>query len=203
MGLAAILIYILLVALYQSFLQPLAIMFSLPVTVVGAFGGLWLTNNSLSIFSMLGLVLLMGIVTKNAILIVDFTNQLRETGQPVKKALVEAGRMRLRPVLMTTGALVFSLLPVLLGTGAGAESRAPIAAVVVGGNITSTLLTLVLVPVIYNFFDWGGGLMKRIMRFVLGKKAGSIPVIVHPPAPQSGVAISLNPPGSQPGAESA
>jgi HAE1 family hydrophobic/amphiphilic exporter-1 len=202
-ALSAILIYILLVALYQSFLQPLAIMLSLPVTVVGAFGGLWLTNNSLSIFSLLGMILLMGIVTKNAILIVDFTNQLREEGMPTKKALIEAGRLRLRPVLMTTGALVFALLPVLLGTGAGAESRAPIAAAVVGGNITSTLLTLVLVPVVYNFFDWGSGLMKRITGFILGTDSDTPAVISRPPAPQTGAAISLNPPAAQPGAESA
>ncbi len=204
MALSGIMIYILLVALYQSWLQPLAIMLSLPVTVVGAFAGLWLTNNGLSIFSLLGMVLLMGIVTKNAILIVDFTNQLRqEQGYPTKKALVEAGRLRLRPVLMTTGALVFAMLPVLLGTGAGAESRAPIAAVVVGGNITSTLLTLILVPVVYNFFDWGGGLMKRIVGFVLGTGPDTTPAVAHPPAPQPGAAISLNPPAGQPGAESA
>jgi Cu/Ag efflux pump CusA len=149
------------------------------------------------------MVLLMGIVTKNAILIVDFTNQLREQGQPTKKALVEAGRIRLRPVLMTTGVLVFALMPVLLGTGAGAESRAPIAAVVVGGNITSTLLTLILVPVVYNFFDWGSGMMKRIMGFMLGTGSDK-PAIAPPlPAPQPGVAISLNAPAGQPGAESA
>ncbi len=146
----------------------------------------------------------MGIVTKNAILIVDFTNQLREEqGYPTKKALVEAGRLRLRPVLMTTGALVFALLPVLLGTGAGAESRAPIAAVVVGGNITSTLLTLILVPVIYNFFDWGGGLMKRLFGFILGTDSDTSPIASPLPAPQSGAAISLNPPAAQPGVESA
>ncbi len=203
MALSAILIYILLVALYQSFLQPLAIMLSLPVTVVGAFGGLWLTDNSLSIFSLLGMVLLMGIVTKNAILIVDFTNQLREEGLPTKKALVEAGRLRLRPVLMTTGALVFALLPVLLGTGAGAESRAPIAAAIVGGNITSTLLTLILVPVVYNFFDWGSGLMKRIVGFILGTSSNKTAAITPSPMPQSGAAISLNSPASQPGPESA
>lgn len=204
MLLSVILIYILLVALYQSFLQPLAIMLSLPVTIVGAFGGLWLTNNSLNIFSILGLILLMGIVTKNAILIVDFTNQLREEqGYDTKRALVEAGRLRLRPVLMTTGALVFALLPVLLGTGAGAESRAPIAAVVVGGNITSTLLTLILIPVVYNFFDWGGGLMKRITGFVLGTGSDTPGVISQPPAPQAGAAIALNPSAAQSGVESA
>jgi HAE1 family hydrophobic/amphiphilic exporter-1 len=205
MGLSVLMIYILLVALYQSWLQPLAIMFALPVTVVGAFGGLWLTNNSLSIFSLLGMILLMGIVTKNAILIVDFTNQLRERGLPTKKALVEAGRIRLRPVLMTTGTLVFALMPVLLGTGAGAESRAPIAAAVVGGNITSTLLTLILVPVIYNFFDRGSGIVKRVMGFVLGTGSDTTPVAAHPPVPQPqpGAAVSLNPPAGQPGPESA
>jgi HAE1 family hydrophobic/amphiphilic exporter-1 len=203
MGLSVLMIYILLVALYQSWLQPLAIMLALPVTVVGAFGGLWLTNNALSLFSLLGMILLMGIVTKNAILIVDFTNQLRERGQPIKKALVEAGRIRLRPVLMTTGALVFALLPVALGTGAGAESRAPIAAAVIGGNITSTLLTLILVPVVYNFFDWGSGFVKRIVGFILGTGSDE-PAIAQPlPAPQSGAAVSLNPPAGQPGAESA
>jgi HAE1 family hydrophobic/amphiphilic exporter-1 len=203
MGLGVLMIYILLVALYQNWLQPLAIMLALPVTIVGAFGGLWLTNNALSIFSMLGLVLLMGIVTKNAILIVDFTNQMREQGLPTKKALVEAGRIRLRPVLMTTGTLVFALLPVLLGTGAGAESRAPIAAVVVGGNITSTLLTLILVPVVYNFFDWGSGLTKRIMGFVLGTGPDTAPAAAHPPVPQPGAAVSLAPQAGQPGPESA
>ncbi len=203
MALSVILIYILLVALYQSWLQPLAIMLALPVTVVGAFGGLWLTNNSLSIFSLLGMILLMGIVTKNAILIVDFTNQLREEGLPTKKAQIEAGRIRLRPVLMTTGALVFALLPVALGSGAGAESRAPIAAAVIGGNITSTLLSLILVPVVYNFFDWSSGLMKRLMGFILGTGADT-PAVASPlPAPQSSAAISLNPPAGQPGAESA
>jgi HAE1 family hydrophobic/amphiphilic exporter-1 len=187
------LIYILLVALYQSWLQPLAIMFSLPVTLVGAFGGLLLSGNSLNFFSLLGIVFLIGIVTKNAILIVDFTNQLRrEQGYPTKKALVEAGRLRLRPVLMTTSALVFALLPVLLGTGAGAESRAPMAAVIVGGNISSTLLTLILVPVIYNFFDWGGGLMSRVLGQLFGTDAEAAPVLPRPAALQSGPAMSLN-----------
>jgi HAE1 family hydrophobic/amphiphilic exporter-1 len=198
------LIYILLVALYQSWLQPLAIMFSLPVTLVGAFGGLLLTGNSLNFFSLLGIVFLVGIVTKNAILIVDFANQLREEqGYETKKALVEAGRLRLRPVLMTTGALVFSLLPVLLGTGAGAESRAPMAAVIVGGNISSTLLTLILVPVIYNFFDWSGGLMSRLIGRISGTGSGAAPVLPHPPVTQSGTAISFSSATPQPGSDPA
>lgn len=159
------LIYILLVALYQSWLQPLAIMFALPVTVVGAFGGLWLTGQTLNVMSLLGLIMLAGIVVKNAILLVDFTNVLRqERGFSRKDALVEAGRLRLRPILMTTFAIIFSLLPLLLGQGAGAELRAPLAAVVIGGNVSSTLLTLILVPVMYNFFDWAGALAANIFR---------------------------------------
>jgi HAE1 family hydrophobic/amphiphilic exporter-1 len=166
--LGIILIYMLLVALYQSWLQPLAIMFSLPVTLVGAFGGLWLTNNTLNLISLLGIVLLTGVVTKNAILLVDFTNQLREEGIARKEALAQAGRLRLRAVLMTTLTLVFALLPLLLGAGAGSENRAPMAAVVIGGSISSTLLTLILVPVVYNFFDWGSGLLARLLKFILG-----------------------------------
>jgi HAE1 family hydrophobic/amphiphilic exporter-1 len=164
LGLSIILIYMLLVALYQSWLQPLAIMFALPVTLVGAFGGLLLTGNTLNIFALLGVIMLAGIVTKNAILIVDFTNVLRrEQGYARKEALATAGRLRLRPILMTTAAIVGSLLPVLFGKGAGAEIRAPLAAVVIGGNVSSTLLTLILVPVIYNFFAAASGRASRIL----------------------------------------
>ncbi|MEW5961493.1 MAG: efflux RND transporter permease subunit, partial [Chloroflexota bacterium] len=209
--LAILLIYMLLVALYQSWLQPLAIMFSLPVTLVGAFGGLWLTGNTLNLISLLGIVLLTGIVTKNAILIVDFTNKLREEdGYSRKEALVASGRLRLRAVLMTTLVLVFALLPLLLGTGAGSENRAPLAAVVIGGSISSTLLTLILVPVVYNFFDWSGGLTSGLFRSLFGmagpterdKKEETVergPAQTPPrPAPQPGSAISLKPAGPQP-----
>jgi HAE1 family hydrophobic/amphiphilic exporter-1 len=164
LGMSIILVYILLVALYQSFLQPLAIMFSLPVTLVGAFGGLYLTGNTLNLISLLGIILLAGIVTKNAILLVDFTNTLREEqAMNRKEALVEAGRLRLRAILMTTLTLVLALLPLLLGAAAGAELRRPMAAVVIGGMSSSTLLTLFLVPVVYNFFDWGSGLVSKLI----------------------------------------
>jgi HAE1 family hydrophobic/amphiphilic exporter-1 len=206
--LGIILIYMLLVALYQSWLQPLAIMFSLPVTLVGAFGGLWLTGNTLNLISLLGIVLLTGVVTKNAILIVDFTNQLRAEGFARKEALARAGRMRLRAVLMTTFTLVFALLPLLLGAGAGSENRAPLAAVVIGGSISSTLLTLILVPVVYNFFDGGSSLVSRLFRRVFGSEPqedmppdsapepedAPKPAPSPQPAPQPGSAISLNPP---------
>ncbi len=215
------LIYILLVALYQSWLQPLAIMFSLPVTLVGAFGGLWLTGNTLNLISILGVVLLTGVVTKNAIILVDFTNQLREEGYARKAALVRAGRLRLRAVLMTTLTLVFALMPLLFGAGAGSENRAPLAAVVIGGTISSTLLTLILIPVVYNFFDWGGGMFSRFISALFGttdpepveplarddtpeekpseekkksKEKESPQTGPAQPAPQAGSAISLNPP---------
>jgi HAE1 family hydrophobic/amphiphilic exporter-1 len=166
------LIYMLLVALFQSWLHPLAIMFSLPVATVGAFGGLFLTHTTLNIVSLLGLILLVGIVTKNAILLVDFTNMLRrEQGYSRKEALVAAGRLRLRPILMTTAALVCAMLPLLLGTGAGSEMRAPIAAVVIGGNISSTLLTLILVPVVYTFLDGGSQRVSRLLRRLLGSES--------------------------------
>jgi HAE1 family hydrophobic/amphiphilic exporter-1 len=184
--LGIVLIYMLLVALFQSWLHPLAIMFSLPVATVGAFGGLWLTGYTLNMISLLGIILLTGIVTKNAILLVDFTNELRrKEGYSRKEALIEAGRLRLRPILMTTAALTFALLPVLLATSAGSESRAPLAAVVMGGNITSTLLTLILVPVVYNFFDGGSAVVSRVLRRVLG--GGPAPEETEqkrPPAPQ-------------------
>lgn len=212
------LIYMLLVALYQSWLDPLAIMFSLPVALVGAFGGLWLFGFTLSIISILGIILLVGVVTKNAILVVDFTKQLREEqGYELKEALVQAGRLRLRPIIMTTAALVFALLPVLLGKGAGAEVRAPLAAVVIGGNTSSTLLTLILVPVVYNFFNWISSRFSSIMQKLFGTKrvtdegdgddgspkgdAGGLKPGVPPqPAPQPGAgsAVSLAPPTSDP-----
>jgi hydrophobic/amphiphilic exporter-1 (mainly G- bacteria), HAE1 family len=153
LGLSIILIYMLMVALYESLSQPLAIMFSLPVSLVGALGGLALTGNTLNIFSMLGIIMLMGLVTKNAILLVDFTDILRKQGYSRNDALVEAGRLRLRPILMTTASVVFAMVPFVLKLEAGAESRAPLAAAVMGGVISSTLLTLVLVPTMYTYLD--------------------------------------------------
>jgi HAE1 family hydrophobic/amphiphilic exporter-1 len=213
--LGIVLIYMLLVALFQNWLHPLSIMFSLPVTLVGAFGGLYLTGNTLNLISLLGIILLAGVVTKNAILLVDFTDVLRkERGYTRKDALVEAGRLRLRPILMTTAAIVFALLPLLLGTGAGAENRAPLAAVVIGGNISSTLLTLILVPVVYNFLDGTGNLVSSLFRKIFGlRPPGEEPAwdneetapepapAPRRPAPQA--AISLTPPAPEPGVDAA
>ena len=171
LALSIVLIYMLLVALYQSWLDPLAIMFALPVTVLGAFGGLLVTHRTLNVISLLGIVLLAGIVTKNAILIVDFANKLRrEDAYGRKEALITAGRLRLRPVLMTTSVLICALLPLLFHSGAGSELRAPMAAVVIGGNITSTLLSLVLVPVVYNILN----VLAELATKVTGQLRGTV-----------------------------
>jgi HAE1 family hydrophobic/amphiphilic exporter-1 len=211
LGLGILLVYMLLVALFQSWLHPLAIMFSLPVALVGAFGGLWLFGYTLNLMSMLGIILLAGIVTKNAILLVDFANELRrKEGYSRKDALVEAGRLRLRPILMTTAAIVFAMLPILLGRRAGAETRAPLAAVIIGGNITSTLLTLILVPVVYNFFDGGSALVSRTLRRILGSgprpdevAEDEAPAPRPAPQPQPGAAASLGRPAPKPDPDAA
>ncbi|NOT34635.1 MAG: efflux RND transporter permease subunit [Candidatus Eisenbacteria bacterium] len=151
--LAVVFLYIILASQFGSFLKPLAIMLSLPLSLIGVMMGLALTRGTLNIMSMIGIIMLMGLVTKNAILLVDFVNAARERGQSREEALVDAGEMRLRPIVMTTLAMIFGMLPTALALGSGAEFRAPMAHAVIGGLITSTLLTLVVVPVVYTFLD--------------------------------------------------
>ena len=119
--------YMLMVALYESLVYPLVIMFSLPVSIAGAFGGLLITGKTVNMVSMIGLIMLMGLVGKNAILLVDYTNHLRREGRPLKDALLAAGPVRLRPIVMTTVAMILGMLPSAMGTGDGSEFRAPIA----------------------------------------------------------------------------
>ena len=151
--LAIILVYLILAAQFESFVHPLTIMFSLPLATIGAFGALFLTQMSLNIFSMIGVIMLMGLVTKNAVLVVDYANTLRAQGLSKTEALLAAGPVRLRPILMTTAAMVFGMIPVALGRSLGGEQRAPMAVAVIGGLITSTLLTLLVVPVVYSLLD--------------------------------------------------
>lgn len=158
------LIYMLMVALYESFLDPLAIMFALPVSLVGAFGGLLATGNTLNLFSMIGMIMLMGLVAKNAILLVDYTKTLRRRGLPRQEALVEAARTRLRPIVMTTATVVAAMIPLALKLEAGAESRSPMAIVIIGGVLSSTLLTLLLVPTVYTYLDDLQGLIGGRVR---------------------------------------
>lgn len=151
--LAIVLTYMVLAAQFENYLHPLTIMFSLPLSVAGAFAGLAITGRTLNIFSMIGMVMLMGLVTKNAILLVDYTNLLRSRGIKRNDALRQAGPTRLRPILMTAFSTIAGMIPITLGLGDGAESRAPMGACVVGGMLTSTILTLVVIPVVYSLID--------------------------------------------------
>jgi HAE1 family hydrophobic/amphiphilic exporter-1 len=148
-GAAMIFVYLVMVALYNSYMYPFVVLFSIPVAIIGSLFALAISGKSLSIFAMIGFIMLMGLVAKNAILIVDFTNQLRTKGLSVTDALIEAGKERLRPILMTTLAMVFGMLPIALSTGASAESKNGLAWVIIGGLTSSLLLTLVLVPAVY------------------------------------------------------
>jgi HAE1 family hydrophobic/amphiphilic exporter-1 len=151
--LAVVFIYLILASLFGSFLQPLAIMLALPLSFIGVCLALLVTRGNINVMTMIGIIMLMGLVTKNGILLVDFANQLRTEGQDRAAALLSAGRVRLRPIIMTTVAMIFGMVPLALAIGAGAEARAPMARAVIGGLITSTLLTLFVVPVMYTFLD--------------------------------------------------
>jgi len=153
--LGIVMAYMVLAAQFESFVQPVIVLLSMPLSFIGAFSALVLTGKTISIFSMIGLILLMGLVKKNAILLVDYTNTLRERGLSRREAILEAGPVRLRPILMTTFAMVFGMLPVALGLGEGAETRSPMGVAVIGGLLTSLFLTLIVVPAAYDLFeDW-------------------------------------------------
>ena len=156
LGLAVIFIYLILASQFGSFLQPIAIMASLPLSLIGVFLALLVFKSTLNLFSVIGFIMLMGLVTKNAILLVDFTNHGRREGMGRDEAILAAGQVRLRPILMTTAAMIGGMLPLALAFGAGSEQQSPMAHAVIGGIITSTIMTLVVVPVLYTYFDtWG------------------------------------------------
>lgn len=161
-AIAVIFIYLVLASQFGSFLQPVAIMVSLPLSMIGVIAALLITGSTLNIFSVIGIVMLMGLVTKNAILLVDFTNHAQKDGRGQFAAIMEAGQVRLRPILMTTLAMIFGMLPMAIGMGDGGEQQAPMGRAVIGGVITSTLLTLVVVPVAYTYLD---NLGKRAVRW--------------------------------------
>jgi len=138
---------------FGSFLDPLAILISLPLSLIGVVLALLMTGDTLNIMSLIGVMLLMGIVAKNAILLIDFAKWAREKGMSRRDALIEAGRIRLRPIIMTTLALIAGMLPVAIGHGEGADFRAPLGRAVIGGVITSTLLTLIVIPTVYEILD--------------------------------------------------
>jgi HAE1 family hydrophobic/amphiphilic exporter-1 len=183
LALAVVFIYLILASQFGSFLQPLAIMLSLPLSLIGVMLALALTRGTLNIMSMIGIIMLMGLVTKNAILLVDFANNARRRGKNRRDALIDAGQLRLRPIVMTTLAMIFGMLPTALALGQGSEFRAPMAHAVIGGLITSTLLTLVVVPVVYTILDdFGSRVRGRVLAWT-SPPSGHEPREPVPPPP--------------------
>jgi HAE1 family hydrophobic/amphiphilic exporter-1 len=162
---AVMLMYFVLVVQFGSFLDPLSILLSLPLSLIGVMLGLLVTGSTLNLMSMIGVIMLMGIVAKNAILLIDFAKWSEEAGRPRREAIIEAGRVRLRPILMTTFALVAGMIPVALGRGEGADFRSPLGIAVIGGVITSTLLTLLVIPTVYEILsEWRDYLASKFRR---------------------------------------
>ena len=172
MGLAVIFIYIVLASQFGSFLQPIAIMASLPLSLIGVMLALLAWRSTLNVFSMIGLIMLMGLVTKNAILLVDFANRALKGGASVPEALLQAGQIRMRPIIMTTAAMVFGMLPLALALNDGGELQAPMGRAIIGGVITSTLLTLVVVPVLWSVLV-GGSLSRSPQPRRAGEEPGA------------------------------
>ena len=161
--LAILLVYAVMAIQYESFFSPFIIMFSVPTALIGVVFGLLLTGRTLSVTAFIGLIMLVGIVVSNAIILVDYLNKLRERGMERDEAIIEAGRVRLRPILMTALTTILAMFPMALGFGEGGEMTAPLATVVVGGLIVSTFITLLLVPVVYSIFDdWGQSISRRL-----------------------------------------
>jgi hydrophobic/amphiphilic exporter-1 (mainly G- bacteria), HAE1 family len=166
LGIAVMLMYLILVMQFGSFLDPLAILLSLPLALIGVMIALGVTHNTINIMSLIGVILLCGIVAKNAILLIDFAKWSREkNGMPLREALIEAGAIRLRPILMTTFALIAGMVPVALGRGEGAQFRAPLGIAVIGGTITATVLTLLVIPTFYEILDDTRGWFARKLGF--------------------------------------
>ena len=176
LGLAIVFIYMLLGSQFNSFLYPVAIMASLPLSLIGVFFALFLFGSSLNMFSIIGIIMLMGLVCKNAILLIDFIKESLSKGLSRNEAIMLAGQTRLRPILMTTAAMVMGMVPLALGIGEGSEQQAPMAHAIIGGVITSTLLTLIVVPVIYTYLDDG---KQRFLRLFAKKKAKTLAIERH------------------------
>lgn len=166
--LAVVLVYMVMASQFESLLHPLIVMFSVPFAAIGLVAGLILTGTTFSVLAFLGAILLVGIVVNNAIVLIDYINQLRKAGVPLKTAIVKGGKTRLKPILMTSLTTILALLPMALGIGTGSELRAPMGGAVVGGLATSTLVTLILIPAVY----W-------MIESRLEKRRASISVIIN------------------------
>jgi len=188
--LAIIFIYLVLASQFESFLQPLAIMLSLPLSMIGVFLAMLATRGNMNMMTMIGVIMLMGLVTKNAILLIDNANQRRGEGLSREEALITAGEIRLRPIVMTTLAMIFGMLPLALALGEGSEFRSPMARAVIGGLISSTLLTLVVVPVVYTYLDGVGAAITRLFRSDDHGKKPHAPEASHATAPAASPATA-------------
>ena len=166
--LAVLIIYMVLASQFNHFVHPFTIMIALPLSMVGALYSLYLFGMTINLFSIIGIIVLMGLVTKNSILLVDYTNQLRDGGAERREAVIRAGRVRLRPILMTAISMIFGVLPAAVGLGAGSESRRPMAIATAGGMLASTLLTLFVVPAVYLILDDMGLLFEWVRKKVGG-----------------------------------
>ena len=202
-GLAVVFIYLILASLFGSFFQPLAIMLALPLSFIGVALALLLTNGNINVMTMIGIIMLMGLVTKNGILLLDFSNQQRARGASRHDSLLQSGRIRLRPIIMTTVAMIFGMLPLAFAIGEGAEQRAPMARAVIGGLITSTLLTLFVVPVMSTVLEDATAWIRAAVPAAIGTirkgrggegKPGAppkAPARPQPPAPEPVAAMHL------------
>jgi HAE1 family hydrophobic/amphiphilic exporter-1 len=177
---AFILVYLVMVALYDNFIYPLVVLFTIPLSLIGAILALNLSQGNFSIFTMLGLIMLFGLVMKNGILIVDFANHLKEHGANTYNAVIEAGKERLRPILMTTIAMVVGMLPIALDKGAGAEWKNGLGIVMIGGLLSSLMLTIFIIPMLYYIVD---AIKLRISNWRSKRKSGGTStklVVSHP-----------------------
>ncbi len=165
-GLALIIVFLVLAAQFESFVNPLVILVTVPLAMTGALLGLWIYGSSINVFSQIGAILLIGLSAKNGVLIVEFANQLRDRGEEFTEAVLDAATVRLRPILMTSAATTFGAMPLLLGTGAGAESRQPIGIVVVFGVAISAALTLFIVPALYVLLARRTSSPQRMARLI-------------------------------------
>jgi HAE1 family hydrophobic/amphiphilic exporter-1 len=180
MGAALLLVYFIMVLLYDSFVYPFVVLFSVPVAVIGALIALALSSSNIGIFSMLGMLMLIGLVIKNAILIVDFANQQKAAGMPFREAILHAGEERLRPILMTTIAMVIGMIPIAMASGPGAEWKNSLAWVLIGGLTSSMMLTVYLVPMVYYLVDRTGEKWFSKSKVSTEPSAVSEPLAVHP-----------------------